>query len=324
MEKKQLDLNQPLRSVRRLPPATPSEKRRPVPARKRVRVPFLWEQSPGRPKAKNPINQTHSLQNPNPLLPKLPPGRILNVKRPVSSDHGAKFRSSKDGYEAYRDALETLSRIESFFLTSFHGLDGKPSGTFTIDPQTRDVTTDFGKRPRNLFTKFHRLLPKFCLKSSICLLKSSRPGFRGKKSLHEMHKFAEIEGINGTRSSTICSNSFRKLLGDHQRTKGEDFKITEKHGDFSGKPGFEASIKMLNDLGKDQNPWIGSASFRYYYPKKGNMEGEDHLKEKGIQPQFPLLKSPSESWLRHKALPSMAAGKPSSSRSQIGSRVKPW
>ncbi|XVF14574.1 hypothetical protein REPUB_Repub09cG0072800 [Reevesia pubescens] len=52
---------------------------------------------------------------------------------------------SKDSDEAYVDALDTLSRTESFFfncsISGVSGLDGsdiKPSGIFSTDPQTRD------------------------------------------------------------------------------------------------------------------------------------------------------------------------------------------
>ncbi|KAG6658052.1 uncharacterized protein LOC122308091 [Carya illinoinensis] len=53
---------------------------------------------------------------------------------------------SEDGDEAYFDALDTISMTESFFmncstsgLSSLDGPDVKPSGTFSMDPQTRDI-----------------------------------------------------------------------------------------------------------------------------------------------------------------------------------------
>ncbi|XP_057506219.1 uncharacterized protein LOC130789467 [Actinidia eriantha] len=302
MEDKQLDFNQPLLSVRRysstagsekdvkqktgypLPgiPVLPSYKSelKSGPVRNPGTVPFTWEQCPGRPKDERksraqPPEQPH-------IIPKLPPGRIMEVKQPapdkVSEDSSGrevgkvpsslrsissieesitKFESSRDaiqdkdssdsgdGDEAYQDALDTLSGTESFFLncsiSGLSGLDGpevKPSGTFSMDPQTRDFmmgrflpaakamaseTPQYASRkqpvvkeqprqlrqiingdkrpplhrpraynlpnflennkeeesddedddfdePGNLSTKACGLLPKFCLKGSLCLL----------------------------------------------------------------------------------------------------------------------------------------------------------
>ncbi|XP_059663256.1 uncharacterized protein LOC132308962 [Cornus florida] len=151
------------------------------PVRNAGAVPFRWEQTPGRPKDEGK-RQIQALEQP-PTAPKLPPGRILKVKqqapdkvaedpsvisrkagkvpcisKSVSSidENLTKFQSSKDavkeessdsgdGDEAYLDALDTLSRTESFFLNcSLSGLSGlydpdvEPSGTFSADPQTRD------------------------------------------------------------------------------------------------------------------------------------------------------------------------------------------
>ncbi|KAA3461906.1 DUF688 domain-containing protein [Gossypium australe] len=145
-------------------------------------VPFVWEKTPGRPKEESNI-QTDALDWP-PIAPKLPPGRALRDKQqsprkgsdaktfapyqtemaPSSSQSVPSLAlnettyecangemqetgssGSKDSGEAYVDALDTLSRSESFFLncsiSGVSGLDGsdiKPSGTFSSDPQTRD------------------------------------------------------------------------------------------------------------------------------------------------------------------------------------------
>ncbi|KAA8526287.1 hypothetical protein F0562_008510 [Nyssa sinensis] len=145
-------------------------------------VPFRWEQTPGRPKDEGK-QQTQAVEQPH-IAPKLPPGRSLKLKqqtpdkvyedpivtnrqaekvpsssRSVSSidENVTKSECSKDameekessdsedGDEVYLDALDTLSRTESFFLNcSVSGLSGldepdvKPSGTFSMDPQTRD------------------------------------------------------------------------------------------------------------------------------------------------------------------------------------------
>ena len=144
-------------------------------------VPFVWEQAPGRPKDESKA-KTRALQQPH--TPKLPPGRFPNVKQKtfdkfsestavtesktenvvprsqnvLSLDETVtkhecteekveleEFSSSEDGDEAYLDALDTISRTESFCMNcSISGLSGldvpdvKPSGSLSTDPQARD------------------------------------------------------------------------------------------------------------------------------------------------------------------------------------------
>ncbi|PON43108.1 hypothetical protein PanWU01x14_276600 [Parasponia andersonii] len=210
MEDMQLDFNQPLLSVRRFSStgvASEAENKRKVekslpqlpplpvykselksgPIRNPGTVPFVWERTPGRPKDE----RTSQLQAPErpPSTPKLPPGRVSNIKvqasekvskstsatqsqtasilsgsRDVSdldkrngtNDKGARqgreensSSASEDGDEAYVDALDTLSRSESFFMncsvsgvSGYDGPDVKASGTFSTDPQTRDFMMD--------------------------------------------------------------------------------------------------------------------------------------------------------------------------------------
>ncbi|XP_027348698.1 uncharacterized protein LOC113860210 isoform X2 [Abrus precatorius] len=139
-------------------------------------VPFVWERSPGRPKNQSKL-QTQVVEHPS-ITPKLPPGRVLKVEQQdydkviqsrtgssVSNSHGVASLDNKvtkheslkevieekescgsdDGDETYVDALDTLSRTESFFMScSVSGLSGwddqevKPSGNFSTDQQARD------------------------------------------------------------------------------------------------------------------------------------------------------------------------------------------
>lgn len=147
-------------------------------------VPFVWERTPGRPKNESK-QQTRSIERPS-VAPKLPPGRVLKVEQQdsnkvakgtsvtqsrtgstVSDSQGAasldnrvtKQESTKevieekassgsdDEDEAYLDALDTLSRTESFFMScSVSGLSEwddqvvQPSGSFflTDQQQARD------------------------------------------------------------------------------------------------------------------------------------------------------------------------------------------
>lgn len=197
MEEKQLDFNQPLLSVRRFSSTVASEKENkrktekssarlpPLPAyrselksgpiRNPGKVPFVWEQTPGRPKDETKLYPQVIGTSPIPSTPNLPPGRVVKVKQKVSdkaskgksvtqsrngssltnsssvkpidkdvykaqsvtSDDVTKCESpkeamqekasfvSEDGDEAYQDALDTLSRTESFFMNcSVSGLSG--------------------------------------------------------------------------------------------------------------------------------------------------------------------------------------------------------
>ncbi|KAL3519998.1 hypothetical protein ACH5RR_018147 [Cinchona calisaya] len=137
-------------------------------------VPFMWEQIPGRAKGEG----DDQMETPNRSVsaPRLPPGRLPdsarrysgercndhNIYRPQSevylvSDHAALINSLRESIygneesdsesvdNAYSEALDALSPTASFsFNCSVSGLSGsevlnaKQSGTFCIDPQTRD------------------------------------------------------------------------------------------------------------------------------------------------------------------------------------------
>ncbi|KAG4385581.1 hypothetical protein GLYMA_12G128800v4 [Glycine max] len=144
-------------------------------------VPFVWEKTPGRPKNESK-QQTQAVERPS-VAPKLPPGRVLKVEQQDSDKvpKGASVTQSRTGSsvsdsprtasldnkvtkheipqvieekassvsndedENYLDALDTLSRTESFFmscsvsgLSEWDGPDVQPSGNFSTDQQTRD------------------------------------------------------------------------------------------------------------------------------------------------------------------------------------------
>lgn len=178
MEEKQLDFNQPLLSVRKfgaVVSTTEEENKRkpdktlpgvpslPVyrselksgPVRNPGTVPFIWEQTPGKPKDESKPPQNQAIEWHHPLAPKLPPGRILNAREHGSDKHwhgraasqsqssndisrsqnaeslskyapeedSSKQRGGRAGSsgsegcdEVYVDAFDTLSLSESFFL----------------------------------------------------------------------------------------------------------------------------------------------------------------------------------------------------------------
>ncbi|KAL7104005.1 hypothetical protein ACP275_08G216900 [Erythranthe tilingii] len=142
-------------------------------------VPFIWEQTPGQPKQETKP-KTRNSDRP-PLAPKLPPGRNPKPNNPhhicynnsnaspitnednrrdvvVEKLERSQERENEEeedekescDSETYVDALDTLSRTESFFLNcSMSGLSGldadldvKPSGRFSTDPQARELMMD--------------------------------------------------------------------------------------------------------------------------------------------------------------------------------------
>ncbi|KAJ8545433.1 hypothetical protein K7X08_018016 [Anisodus acutangulus] len=139
---------------------------------KPVAVPFMWEQIPGRPKDDNEVRTNLRVERSS--SPRLPPGRLPETIRFYSGerprthniyrspaeglpwmDHAALLDSLAESIyqrgdkesenDAYSDAPETMSPTESLSLDcSVSGLSGhqssdlQPSGTFSIDSQTRD------------------------------------------------------------------------------------------------------------------------------------------------------------------------------------------
>ncbi|KAK7264390.1 hypothetical protein RJT34_31999 [Clitoria ternatea] len=145
-------------------------------------VPFVWERTPGRPKNVSKL-QTQAVEQPS-VAPKLPPGRVLRVEqqdsdqvhegmpvtqsktgssvsnsqsiasldnkvtkheRPREVTEEKESSGSDDGDEAYLDALDTLSRTESFFmrcstsgLSSWDDQEVQVSGNLSTDQQARD------------------------------------------------------------------------------------------------------------------------------------------------------------------------------------------
>ncbi|KAL3631545.1 hypothetical protein CASFOL_024529 [Castilleja foliolosa] len=164
MEDKKLDFNQPFLSVRRNLPTTVTTSRiskeerktrnprhhlpphrsdvKSGPIRSQGAVPFLWEHTPGQPKYKDTTKQptdknTKLLTNtPHVTAPKLPPGRLAVVVD-INIENATKVESSDsvDTDEAYVDALDTLSRTESFSQNcSTSGLSGPGNYLFTKTP----------------------------------------------------------------------------------------------------------------------------------------------------------------------------------------------
>lgn len=124
MEKKQLNFNAPLLSVRKSGPILgPSEKvnKKSDPIRqhslaiknsewelgevtKPAAVPFLWEQIPGRPKGEEGNGQTENPERSS-SAPRLPPGRLADVRRNSGdrpTDHNSfKFQGHNSGERAH-------------------------------------------------------------------------------------------------------------------------------------------------------------------------------------------------------------------------------
>ncbi|CAJ1956712.1 unnamed protein product [Sphenostylis stenocarpa] len=144
-----------------------------VPVRNAGTVPFEWEKAPGKPKDESKL-QTQAVEQPPFITPNFPLGRVSEIQqqsvtemrtgstvadseRVASLDKRVRKYSkeeikdkessySDDGDESYKDALDILSRSESFFTScSMSGWDEleAPYGSFSSDQQlARDFMID--------------------------------------------------------------------------------------------------------------------------------------------------------------------------------------
>lgn len=151
MEKKQLNFNAPLLSVRKSGPILgPSEKvnKKSDPIRqhslpikncewelgevtKPAAVPFLWEQIPGRPKGEEGNGQTENPERSS-SAPRLPPGRLTDVRRNSGdrpTDHNSfKFQWRNSGERAIDQNMYKLQG---------HNSDERPHDQNTHKPQSQ-------------------------------------------------------------------------------------------------------------------------------------------------------------------------------------------
>ncbi|XP_047331321.1 uncharacterized protein LOC124934867 [Impatiens glandulifera] len=163
MEKKQLHLDRPLLSVRRIPSQLPDEwgTKKNIPPRlnsaplytpekdltrvsKPGAVPFFWEKIPGRPKEEQEAVESESPVE-SASTPRLLDERNLMKKKSQVAATSPYDSNQESADEMYSDALETRSPTESFsFDCSLSGLSGngsaepRSSRTFSTDLQTRD------------------------------------------------------------------------------------------------------------------------------------------------------------------------------------------
>ncbi|CAK8536309.1 unnamed protein product [Lathyrus sativus] len=141
MEKKQLNLNQPLLSVRRFTSTIASESDNTdnssakvpylpyksefssVPVRNAGAVPFQWEKTPGKPKD------------------------ISVIEREKEGNEEKGGFDSDDGDESFQDERDTISRTKSFFTRSSmssddHEVQVRPNGGFSSDEHARECMID--------------------------------------------------------------------------------------------------------------------------------------------------------------------------------------
>lgn len=286
MEERQLDLNQPLLSVRRFSSTVASEndnKRKndmssaklphlPVykselksgPVTNPGTVPFVWERTPGRPKDERKV-QTQAVERSS-ITPKLPPGRVLKVKQQDSDvvSKGKSVRQSRtgstvsisqnvatldremtkreiskeaiqekassgsdDGDESYVDALDTLSRNESFFMScSMSGLSGwdddqevQPSGSFSTDQQTRDFMIG-------------RFLP------AAKAMASETPQYISRKVLHTQEQPRQVKKVVSGEKSHPLNPKWQKVLPHY----AQDIGRVESEDESDGSENFAPKV----------------------------------------------------------------------------------
>ncbi|KAL9322379.1 hypothetical protein ACSQ67_010432 [Phaseolus vulgaris] len=160
-------------SLARLPrPPTYQSELKSVPVRNGGTVPFVWEKAPGKPKDESQL-QAQAAEQPPFVTPPL--GRVSEIKQQSVSEMrtGSTLSNSKrvasldkrvakyskeenmekkssysdDGGESYKDAHDTLSRSESFFVscrvTGWEEQEAQSYGSFSSDhQQARDFRID--------------------------------------------------------------------------------------------------------------------------------------------------------------------------------------
>ncbi|XP_039686746.1 uncharacterized protein [Medicago truncatula] len=167
MEKKQLNLNRPLLSVRRVTSKIASEsdnKRKSTdnplpyykselnsgPVRNAGAIPFQWEKTPGKPKDMSVIEEGIGSTVSNPQNTACLDKKVIKheseedgIEEKVNSDS-----DSDDGDESFQDACDTLSRTESFVtrcsmsVYDDHEAQVNPYGSFSGDEKARDFMID--------------------------------------------------------------------------------------------------------------------------------------------------------------------------------------
>ncbi|KAI3744827.1 hypothetical protein L1987_57920 [Smallanthus sonchifolius] len=208
MGDKRLNLNRPLLSVRRFSPAaansqkdsrrknessipallpSPSYKSElhSGPLRNPGTVPFVWEQIPGRPKHETKKHKP-------PIVPNLPPGRILKPKKQDSDIMTQGFYVEKgpvkDSFERSKDSKKEISHSRNDNdndnddgVGDISRENEKPQLTygpnflqFNDDDNEDDSDFDYAVHG-NMSYKFCGLLPHFCLRGSIGILNAT-PG----------------------------------------------------------------------------------------------------------------------------------------------------
>ncbi|KAK6142313.1 hypothetical protein DH2020_022661 [Rehmannia glutinosa] len=226
--------------IPRLPPHRSELKSGPL--RNPGAVPFLWEHTPGQPK-QDTKPQTYNIDKP-PIAPKLPPGRspkanrehsqtvhsistsdikrqtvdvprdenIKNIERSKETTEEKESSDSGDSDEAYVDALETLSRTDSFFgncsmsgLSGTDDLDVNPSRSFSKDLQAQEFMMD-------------RFLP------AAKAMASENPQYAPKKQIvvQQQQKQQQIKKtVNQNKPSLRYGPSFAKRYSHYEEEEEE-------------------------------------------------------------------------------------------------------
>ncbi|XP_004487253.1 uncharacterized protein [Cicer arietinum] len=255
--------------ARRLPSPLPSHNKSELksgPVRNAGAVPFVWEKTPGKPKHdETKLQQTHAVVEQSPVTPNLPPGRVpklmqqdsdvvtdkrigntfSNSQNVESLDKKVmKHESSKegdsdsddddddDGDGTYQDAVETLSRTESFFMSGYDDQEvqvQQQNGSFSSsEQQARDFMID-------------RFLP--AAKAMI----SETPQYASKKTIVGQGQQKQMWKIGSTEKSSPLSQHRLKLL---QHKEGSVFESddSENYSTNTAACGLFSPFCLLNPM----------------------------------------------------------------------------
>lgn len=232
MEENQLNFNRPLLSVRRfsstissqkeskkkngssLPSISQSPSFKSGSLRNAGSVPFVWEQTPGKPK-----DSTKTQQNSKNLVPKLPPGRISKPKKQESLDvfpiKSTEIETSKETKKV--EVPHNVTNKKSLEVKKVVNRENeKPQITYgpnflqLAGDDSEDDSEFDDDDHENMSYKVCGLLPHFCLKGSIGLL-NPVPGLSVRTRLP-----VSSANRNGPGSSSAKSEPARVAVYEHR------------------------------------------------------------------------------------------------------------
>nr|XP_043607830.1 uncharacterized protein LOC122579673 [Erigeron canadensis]XP_043607838.1 uncharacterized protein LOC122579673 [Erigeron canadensis] len=255
MEDKKLNFNRPLLSVRRVTSKEKDSKKKNLnssapavlhpspstksdmhsgPLRDPGSVPFVWEQSPGKPKDERKTHKKH------PIVPKLPPGRLLTKPQKqdvyiITNDDGGKGDLYVDATDISPRINEKPREVKKVVVNK-----GNEQPKLTYGPNFLQLNDDNGDKEDsesdydehdNMSYKVCGLLPHFCFKGSSVGLLNPIPGLSVRSRL-------PISTASKPRSASATVSSkaqpARVAADEHKTSVTKQIDQTDSKNDLTG------------------------------------------------------------------------------------------